>query len=291
MNYDEFKQELEEKVLEKLKKEHDDAYVSLLTLHRVNQEVDSLVALINGKTTCPTIYVEQMYEKYNHICELIVQKGTSENPMDVLTDDICEFVIESSKEIMDSFKADNINIENMPNNIVLQLINTEQNKEMLENVPHREFEDLSVIYRWIAEKNEKGMYSTIVRQDMADKAGMKEEELYKCALKNTKRMFPVEIKSMADIITDIMLNDIISSMPEELLEGESIENVREQIMEEERELMNGPYPMYVITNEERCYGAAEILFNENLDKVSEIFHDDLYILPSSIHEGATRFAA
>ena len=30
--------------------------------------------------------------------------------------------------------------------IVFQLINTEQNKTFLEQVPHREFQDLSIVY-------------------------------------------------------------------------------------------------------------------------------------------------
>ena len=30
-----------------------------------------------------------------------------------------------------------------------KLVNTEQNREMLADVPHREYQDLSVIYRWV----------------------------------------------------------------------------------------------------------------------------------------------
>lgn len=65
-----------------------------------------------------------------------------------------------------------------------------------------------------------------------------------------------------------------------------MEDIKEDIIEDIMEEMDvdTPYPMYVISNKEHYYGAVEMLFNENLDKVSEIFHDDLYILPSSTHE-------
>jgi hypothetical protein len=42
--------------------------------------------------------------------------------------------------------------------------------------------------------------------------------------------------------------------------------------------------MYVMTNREKINGAAEILFPENLDKLSAKFDSDIYIIPSSVHE-------
>ena len=49
--------------------------------------------------------------------------------------------------------------------------------------------------------------------------------------------------------------------------------------------------MYVMTNSEKINGASEIMFPENLEKLSSKFDSDIYIIPSSIHESATRFAA
>lgn len=94
---------------------------------------------------------------------------------------------------------------------------------------------------------------------------------------------------MADIVTDLMLREVMDCMAEDIketIEGESMEDIKEDIIEDIMEEMDvdTPYPMYVISNKEHYYGAVEMLFNENLDKVSEIFHDDLYILPSSTHE-------
>ena len=43
-------------------------------------------------------------------------------------------------------------------------------------------------------------------------------------------------------------------------------------------------PMFVITREGLCYGGGAILAKNILRNVAEIVNDDLYVLPSSIHE-------
>ena len=42
--------------------------------------------------------------------------------------------------------------------------------------------------------------------------------------------------------------------------------------------------MYVISNEMGLHGAASILYDEPLQEVAQLLGEDLYILPSSIHE-------
>lgn len=287
MNYNEFKQELEEKLIEKLEKEYNDVSIILAKTQIINGQLDSMIIQINGYQAVPRINIGQMYDRYNDISRTMEQKKMTENPMDMLVDEVYVSFREAVEKLPDiSNQYENIS-KNLPDNVVLQLVNTEKNREMLGNVPHREIEDLSVIYRWILEKVDKGRYSAIVTWDMADEVGMGEEELYRHACENTKRLLPAEIKSMAEVMVEMMINDVVASTPEEImgtLEAENIENIKERLMEEETELMHTPYPMYVITNEEHYYGAVQMLFNENLDKISEIFQDDLYILPSSIQE-------
>ena len=42
--------------------------------------------------------------------------------------------------------------------------------------------------------------------------------------------------------------------------------------------------IYVVTNQRGTFGATMILFPDILKVISEFYGDDLYILPSSIHE-------
>lgn len=289
MNYGEFKEELKDGLTDKLKHDYDSVYVIPRKAKKVNQELDSFMILTNGKGISPTIYPESVYDRYQEIYDDIFRKELPDDPMEIVIDETYDFIKESIERTPEALSIDNIDPAKLPNNVTLKLINTEQNKELLENVPHREFEDLSIIYSWIIGMEREGVYSTIVTNDMAEGIGFNEDELYQRACENTKRLFPTEIKSMADVVTNMMLMEVMDSMSEDLIDiidGESMDDFKKNIIEDMMEEMdaNTPYPMYVISNSEHYYGAAEMLFSENLDKVSEIFHDDLYILPSSINE-------
>ena len=41
---------------------------------------------------------------------------------------------------------------------------------------------------------------------------------------------------------------------------------------------------YAVSNKEYLYGANAFLFEEKFEKMAECAHDDIYIIPSSIHE-------
>ena len=65
--------------------------------------------------------------------------------------------------------------------IVFQLINTEQNKTFLEQVPHREFQDLSIVYKVIISADKDAVQSSKITNEFAKRLGMSEEQLFKCA--------------------------------------------------------------------------------------------------------------
>ena len=50
--------------------------------------------------------------------------------------------------------------------IVFQLINTEQNKTFLEQVPHREFQDLSIVYKVIISADKDENFNRILSQNV-----------------------------------------------------------------------------------------------------------------------------
>ena len=59
----------------------------------------------------------------------------------------------------------------------MSLVNTEQNREMLGYMPHREFEDLSIIYKYVIDTGNP-VESVPVTVEMAERIGMGEEELF-----------------------------------------------------------------------------------------------------------------
>ena len=156
--------------------------------------------------------------------------------------------------------------------VFFSLINAEQNRELLNTVPHREFEDLAIVYRWNIGSDSMGTYTNLVNNDLAEKEGLTENDLYNAASKNTKELFPVSIKNMNEGIGEMIF-------------GES--GIDEEMQKEFSEVMQETPDencMYVITNESKLFGAASMLYEEPIHELAEQVGGDLYILPSSVHE-------
>lgn len=153
-------------------------------------------------------------------------------------------------------------------NIVFQLINTKQNAGMLAEMPHRAFLDLSIIYRWVVAMDETGIQSTMIKNDLAEQLGFTEEQLFHLAAVNTSRLFSPVVKSEHEVMCEMLMQKGISQELAEMMIGEIPE---EQIL-------------YVLTNDRNLYGAVTMLYEDKLHSLSMKLEDDLYILPSSIHE-------
>lgn len=259
MEYEIFKGVVEEKFKEFLPEKYKDAQVEIRSVDKVNRTLDGLSIRVNepGMHISPTIYINQMYEDY----------VATENLNATLTRAAEGFL--KAVEEQNRFNVDEItNPETAKDKIVFQLINTAQNKEMLDNMPHREFKDLSVIYRMVVKIDGEGIASTPIHHGLAETLGFTEEQMFKLAAENTKRLLPPVIKSMNDVMRDIFMKD---GMPPEIAD-----------------MMLGEMPpeqqMYVISNNKGINGAVSMLYEDGLHDLSEKLGSDLYIMPSSIHE-------
>ena len=240
MNYEEFKKILEERLKDYLPQGYK---AKIREINKVNTTVDGVVfegeKLKNGS---PVIYVETLYKAYEETKDLdkiLKELGNQFEGIIGQMPDIENFM----------------NKEFVKQNVVFQLINTEQNKEKLGEVVHREFMDLSIIYRVIVKSNDEGVSGGMIHKDLAKALGFSEQELFECAKENTQRIFPLVTKDMGEMLGE--------------LEG----GVDLQ-----------PIGMYVITNTSGINGAVGMLYNDKLSEVAEKLNSDLYIIPSSIHE-------
>ena len=259
MEYEIFKGVVGEKFKEFLPEKYQDAQVEIRPVDKVNRTLDGLSIRGSepGMNISPTIYVNHMYEDY----------VTTENLNATL-----ERAAEGFMKAMEQKESINVNeltnAECAKDKIVFQLINTEQNKEMLANMPHREFKDLSVIYRMVVKIDGEGIASTPVHNGLAETLGFTEEQMFKLAAENTKRLLPPVVKSMNDVMREIFMKD---GMPPEIAD-----------------MMLGEMPpeqqMYVISNNKGINGAVSMLYEDGLHDLAEKLGSDLYIMPSSIHE-------
>ena len=224
-------------------------------VEKVNQTLDGLTMVGDGVKISPTIYINNMYDSYLKTEDLQGELVKAANIMN-----------EAMKDAPDMLPS--VDLEKAKDNIVFQLINTEQNKQMLADAPNRQFQDLSIVYRWVMKVDETGVQSAVVRNSLAKQIGLSEEELFKAAVENTRRIFPPTVRSMNDIMREMFTKD---GMPPEIAD-----------------MMIGEMPpeqtMWVISNERGINGAISMLYEDQLHDIAEKLETDLYIMPSSVHE-------
>lgn len=134
--------------------------------------------------------------------------------------------------------------------VYYQLIHAGSNEDLIRTVPHKRFLDLAVVFRVSVGKSDGMSHTFILSKKMTEKANLTLEELDTAAEKNTKERG----------FSHAPLSEILHIyMPE-----------KEQ--------------PYVLTNPENTYGANILLFPEELAKTADVFEEDFYLIPSSIHE-------
>ena len=152
--------------------------------------------------------------------------------------------------------------------IVYKLISTERNGELLEDIPHMDFLDLSIVFQCLVTENELGMASMLVHNVHLRLWDVSVEELYKAARENTPKLMPHTVKSMAEVLLEIEE----SENPEGFDRDEHMEEYADKV------------PMYVLSNVKRVEGAACMLYPNLVRDFSDIIDSSFYIIPSSIHE-------
>lgn len=258
MDYEIFKAVVKEKFLGYLPEEYKDAEIKVYPTKKINRTLDALAVLPEGREQMfPTIYINEMYELYQISGDL-----------ETVLREAAQRYAQSAERVKDRKPGEIMDdkMKYFKENVIMCLINTEQNREMLADVPHRAFHDLSVIYRWVIESTPDAVGSVLVSNHVAEMAGVTEEELFRHASKNTREMSPVRIRSMQEVMFKSL------SIPPEM---------QDMMFDQDPVPANN---MWVIGNENGINGAVSMLYEENLHQLAEKLGDSLIILPSSIHE-------
>lgn len=220
-------------------------------------ELDSLVILEEDRPMSPNFYLQMYYEEY--------KKGIS---IKVLAKQIKRLYAEAVKrgECMEF----DLTYENCADHIIFRLVSLEKNKKILQTVPYIPFLDMAVTFYLLIRKDEEGIGSIRVNQNLLEKWGLDTGTLFTLARENTERIFPERICSMHSL-----MNAITDSKEENMASGKLPQGSTEHIFAGEP---------FVVTNDNGINGAAVILYPNTLKKVGKILKDDFYLLPSSIHE-------
>lgn len=210
-----------------------------------------------GINLSPTIYLEEFYESY------LGGKTINE-----IVDELLETYEKIKKD--ESWDYEKIfDFQKVRERIVYRLVNTEKNEQMLQDVPHREILDLSLIYYVLLDASEKGTTAMLISDRHMDQWKTTEKILWSEADRNTRRLLMAECFTMQYAMS-------------ELLGAAGKEARREQNLLEREE--KGEDKMYVLSNRARSNGAACMIYPYVLRMMGDILEEDFYILPSSIHE-------
>ena len=205
----------------------------------------------------PTIYLNSYYEEY------IKGRATLINVVNDVMDTYHRNKVNQSVD-MRYF----LNYESVRQKSIYKLVNTEKNKELLEDIPHIEFLDLSIVFQCLVAQEDFGRASILIHNVHLKLWDVSVEILYQAAKENTQQLQGYEIKGMTEVLQEIMC-------------AEDSENFTE---DNERSSFPGSVPMYVLSNKSRVDGAACMLYPNLIQDFAEAIQSSFYIIPSSIHE-------
>ncbi len=199
-----------------------------------------------GINISPAIYLEEYYEQFQEGKEL---------------DQIVEQILELYKETRfhESWEGKCVHsFENVKPSVVYKVINRDENKELLQHVPHRNVLDLAVVCYVLLDLSKHRTAVMMVRDEHLAVWNVTEDEVFCEAEKNVVRLLPAKFSTMKDVVAHML------EIPAETDNGEDF--------------------MYVLSNEQKNFGAACIFYEGVAEMIGEKLGENYYVIPSSVHE-------
>ena len=154
--------------------------------------------------------------------------------------------------------------------IALRIVNPRQETELLRSLPHLPCMDLAFIFVVFFNRDPHAQMTAAVRTSHLEQWGIAPEELLPIAAANSPRCMPPHLESIADLlgISEDAMEKALLTKPD----SDAVSAGREES------------PLYVLTTRQGIYGAAAMLYPGILRSFAAAAGDDLYIIPSSVHE-------
>lgn len=150
--------------------------------------------------------------------------------------------------------------DRMKDALTVDLVPVAGNEEKLAQIPHKNVEDMALVYRFEEESSVYGSASILITNEMLVVYDITADQLHEDAMKAAVQNRPAKLHNMNDVMRD-MMGDMSGLVP-----------------------MNEPSPLWVATVEGGQNGAGVIQYPGFLDQAAEALGGDFYVLPSSVHE-------
>lgn len=257
MDYQEFRKAFIAQFEEEIYQKNANIELGFAEIEKNNGVTMDGIILKGDSEVTPVVYANQLYQDY-------------ENGSDV--GDIVGGLLQSLERdttVQDFDMEQSMNWEVVKEKVIFHVLGAEKNQERQGMMPCRKEQDLLIGYRVLHELRGEGMSTYMVTNAMQKIMGVTEEELYQAAASNMPRLMPLSFENMNDIMIEMTLG---------------ISPKKDIGLDESLSMMEKEDGMYVLSNSEKCYGAATIFYPEVMDKIAQAFDRDMVVLPSSVHE-------
>lgn len=218
--------------------------------------LQGLVILTGKKNLSPTIYLNSFLEAY-----------AAGIPLTAIVSKILEIYrsdMPAGNIDMNFFRE----FDRVCSGICYRVVNRNRNRVLLERIPHIDFLDLSICFFYAYQSDVLGSGSILIYNSHMEMWNCSTETLMQLAQDNTERIYPWEVHRMEDLLSE--------ALPWEEQEAVGFSSGEEDEAE--------GVPMRVLCNTQRIYGATCMIYPGVLHMLAEEAGENLYILPSSVHE-------
>lgn len=251
MNFDEYV----ENIVDEIRARADKKYQIQRNEVTKNNGVKLTGIAVMAEKGGPCIYLDEFYREYD----------SGEMEFGETVDEIYNMIMEN----LDALSSIDVSYlsewETVRGSIHARLINAGKNKEMLDRVPHRMFLDLAVVYyAVVVELEDHGTGTMLINNGYMEQWGQLEDSLYRQAIENMRAEGKPFFRDMDTVICGLLLQEDVDLLCDDASKLDA--------------------KLYVLSNQRRKYGAAEILDNNILQMIADKIGDGFIVLPSSVHE-------
>lgn len=260
MNYTEFKQ----KIINKLKQQYLGSSFDFRDKKFIKNNItkEGLYLYSKFENISPVVYLDDLYEKY--------QDGYS---LDKLVMIVSKILVEN--RIDDYLKYSDIS----KTILIPEIVNKKSNSEMLKNCPHYNYLDLSVVFRCLY-SNSTG--SSLLTHSLMKRMNLCENDLYSKAMYNLIYNIGISINTLQNKLEQCISNEKHDFKIDYTIIRKKIKNIKDINFSISSRLKKNEIVWCSTTPQ--IFGASILLDKITLKYISALFENDIYIIPSSIHE-------
>ena len=249
MRYEDFKENFKDDLQKTLSDKGLNVSIKENRTEKLNESFDAVTVTPEGSRIGVNLNEEAAFKAYE-----------AGKPYDEVVAKAADSIAANLENVPDFDLASLTDYSVMKEKLTMEVVSADRNAEMLANVPHKQMEDMAVVYRLVLDKDNAGNGSILVTNSLMEQFGVSPEQLHADAMSNAPEIRPSEIKGMSEVIGELMGQDAVPV----------IDPADEQ--------------MFVATVPDKIRGAGVIAYPDFMENAAVKLEGDFFVIPSSVHE-------